>query len=157
MCRMWRIWLLICLCSISCWGLAQELLPQTQPGVQVVTAQQLAQGQRVPKGTVVVDTRALHDFLAGRIPGSVHVAYKERSIRRMDFNAAEDDVDSFLQRLRKFVPNLHAPVLFYCNGTMCWKSWKASRAAIVGGYVNVFWLRGGMAEWEAQGLPLERE
>ena len=45
--------------------------------------------------------------------------------------------------------------MFFCNGPECWKSYKASRAAVAAGYPKVYWFRGGMPEWREKRLPVE--
>ena len=47
------------------------------------------------------------------------------------------------------------PTIFACNGAECWKSFKASKAAVALGFQKVYWLRGGLPEWDAKGLPVE--
>ncbi|MNU02200.1 hypothetical protein D3C72_2458330 [compost metagenome] len=47
------------------------------------------------------------------------------------------------------------PVIFACNGAECWKSYKAAKVAASKGYKTVYWLRGGLPEWDADGLPTE--
>ena len=44
---------------------------------------------------------------------------------------------------------------FACNGAECWKSFKASKMAASQGFRQVYWLRGGLPEWDAKGLPVE--
>jgi rhodanese-related sulfurtransferase len=46
-------------------------------------------------------------------------------------------------------------MIFYCNGAECWKSYKSSVVAVKAGYKNVYWLRDGIPEWKAKGLPVE--
>ncbi len=104
-------------------------------------------------GARLIDTRAIHDFLAGHLPQAQHVDYKERSIRDAGFDANDDDVPTFLRRLRKFT-NADRPVIFYCNGPACWKSYKAAVAARKAGYRDVYWFRGGVSEWKQEGKPL---
>jgi rhodanese-related sulfurtransferase len=55
--------------------------------------------------------------------------------------------------LSKLVQDKNAPVVFACNGAECWKSYKASQAAIAAGYKQVYWFRGGFPEWNLAGLP----
>ena len=47
------------------------------------------------------------------------------------------------------------PVIFACNGAECWKSYKAAKVAAAKGFKSVYWLRGGLPEWDAGGLPTE--
>ena len=47
------------------------------------------------------------------------------------------------------------PVIFACNGAECWKSYKAAKVATTKGFKSVYWLRGGLPEWDETGLPTE--
>ncbi len=46
-------------------------------------------------------------------------------------------------------------LIFACNGAECWKSFKASHAALKAGYKRVHWFRGGFPAWRAAGLKTE--
>ena len=46
-------------------------------------------------------------------------------------------------------------MIFHCNGPECWKSYKASQVALASGFRTVYWFRGGMPEWERNGLALD--
>jgi len=48
------------------------------------------------------------------------------------------------------------PVIFACNGAECWKSYKASKTALARGFKTVYWLRGGLPEWEASQLQVAK-
>jgi rhodanese-related sulfurtransferase len=45
-------------------------------------------------------------------------------------------------------------LVFACNGAECWKSYKASEAAVRAGYTRVNWFRGGLPEWRAASRPV---
>ena len=47
------------------------------------------------------------------------------------------------------------PLIFACNGAECWKSYKASHAALKAGHGKVYWFRGGFPEWKKKGLPVD--
>ena len=140
----------------SAWAVGNAgLTPLSLVGVPVVDVATVTSMKE--HGAVrLVDTRALHDFLAGHIPDALHVDYRERSARGTDFNAAEDDIPAFLARLGKFVKPEQI-VVFYCNGPSCWKSYKGAVAAREAQYRHVFWFRGGMSEWQQQGRPVVAE
>jgi len=57
--------------------------------------------------------------------------------------------------LTKLPADKAAPVVFFCNAGECWKSYKASVAAVKAGYTKVNWFRGGVPEWIAAGLPTQ--
>ncbi|MDO9337287.1 MAG: rhodanese-like domain-containing protein [Caulobacter sp.] len=47
------------------------------------------------------------------------------------------------------------PMVFFCAGAMCWESYNAVLRAGAAGYRNVYWYRGGLASWQAAGLPFQ--
>ncbi|EHL21920.1 hypothetical protein KYG_15605 [Acidovorax sp. NO-1] len=124
--------------------------PTSLPGVSRITAKE-AQGL-LAQGAALVDTRTEKEFKAKRIRGALFAAYVEKSLKDVAFNAAQDD----FQALDK-LPNLDKgkPVIFACNGAECWKSYKAAKVAAAKGFKSVYWLRGGLPEWDAAGLPTE--
>lgn len=125
--------------------------PTSLPGVGRITARE-AQTLLQAQGATLVDTRTEKEFKARRIRGAVFAAYVEKSLKDVAFNAAQDD----FQALDK-LPHLDKakPVIFACNGAECWKSYKAAKVAAAKGFKSVYWLRGGLPEWEANGLPTE--
>lgn len=124
--------------------------PTALPGVTRVSARE-AQAL-MAKGAVLVDTRTEKEFQARHIPGAVWAAYVEKSLKDVAFNAAQDDF-SALAKVAGLDPA--KPVIFACNGAECWKSYKAAKLAQSKGYKKVHWLRGGLPEWEAEGLPVQ--
>jgi len=46
------------------------------------------------------------------------------------------------------------PVVFFCLSKTCWLSHNAVVRAVVLGYSNVYWYRGGRNAWKAAGLPM---
>ncbi|MEK8033916.1 rhodanese-like domain-containing protein [Ideonella sp. DXS29W] len=123
--------------------------PTQLPGATVVTAAQVQ--ELVAKGAVVVDTRNEREYESKHIPGAVFVPYHEKSLKDVVYEASADDFSA----LSKLDPS--KPTIFHCNGAECWKSYKASRAAIAKGFKQVYWFRGGMPEWESARLPVERD
>lgn len=122
--------------------------PTFLPGAKVVTAREAQ--QLLAGGAVIVDTRTEKEFASKRIPGAVLVPYHEKSLKDVAFDATKDDFAGLSR-----VPR-DKPAVFSCNGAECWKSYKASRVALAAGLKNVYWFRGGLPEWEAAGLPVER-
>jgi rhodanese-related sulfurtransferase len=93
-----------------------------------------------------VDTRNEQEYKARHIDGARFVPYGEKSLKDVAYDAKLDDFAG-LSTLDK-----SAPTVFHCNGAECWKSYKASKAALAAGFAKVYWFRGGMPEWEsAQG------
>jgi rhodanese-related sulfurtransferase len=77
-------------------------------------------------------------------------SHKEKSEKTVAYDSRLDSFD-----LSQLPGDMNASIIFSCNGRECWKSYKAARAAINGGYKCVYWLRGGFPEWEAKGYPVE--
>ena len=122
--------------------------PKALPGATVVTLPEVK--ALVGNGAVLVDTRIADEYKDKHIPGAMWLPYGEKSLKDIAFDAK---VDSFpgLAKLDR-----EQNIVFQCNGPECWKSYKASRAAIVAGYKHVYWFRGGMPEWETAGERTEK-
>jgi len=120
--------------------------PNALPGARLVTAAEVQ--KLVADGAVVVDTRTEKEFKAKRLPTALFVPYVEKSLKDVAYEAALDDFAG----LKKLDPS--KPTVFLCNGAECWKSYKASKAALAAGFGKVYWFRGGVPEWEKAGLPL---
>jgi rhodanese-related sulfurtransferase len=114
----------------------------------------LAAAQDVAKaaaaGAALIDTRVASEYAEGHIKGAINVPYREKSAKAVDFSASQDQFD-----LAKLPADKGAAVVIYCNGPECWKSFKASSAAIKAGYTNVLWYRAGFPDWKSKGLPSE--
>ena len=101
-------------------------------------------------GVMVIDSRVANEYAESHIKGAISVPYKEKSTKSVDFDASQDSFD-----LSKLPANKNTAIIIYCNGAECWKSYKASTAAIKAGYKTVYWLRLGIPEWKAKGYPTE--
>jgi rhodanese-related sulfurtransferase len=119
--------------------------PAELSGVQRIdarTANDLAE-----KGAKLVDVRTEKEYAARHARGAINLPYVEKSLKEIDYDAKKDQFPGLASL------NKGDAVVFFCNGAECWKSFKASKAARDAGYSRVYWLRGGMPEWVAQGLP----
>lgn len=123
-------------------------VPDTLPGVTVVSAEQAR--RLVEAGAPIIDTRVGNEFADAHIKGAKNVPYKEKSAKVPGFDAKQDQFD-----LARLPADKAAPLVFYCNGPECWKSYKASKVAAAAGWTRVQWLRGGFPEWKAKGYPVE--
>lgn len=119
--------------------------PAELTGVTRVTARQAYEMSQ--KGARLIDVRTEREYNAKHARNSVLIPYGEKSLKALDFDSK---LDSFggIAKLDKA-----QPVVFFCNGAECWKSYKASKFARESGFTSVFWLRGGMPEWTSEGLP----
>jgi rhodanese-related sulfurtransferase len=121
--------------------------PTGLPGATVVDLRTVK--TLVAQGAVIVDTRIESEYRDRHIPGALWLPYAERSLKDIAFDPTADSFPGLVRLDRNQV------VIFHCNGPECWKSYKASRAAIAAGYKHIYWFRGGMPEWEEAGEPVE--
>lgn len=125
-------------------ALADET-PTSLAGVRVVSAEEAKQLQ--DSGAPMIDTR---EYAPKTVKGAMVVPYKERSTREEGFDPSRDEFD-----LSRLPTDKAAPLVFFCNAGECWKSYKASIAALKVGYTRINWMRGGFPEWDAKGLPAQ--
>jgi rhodanese-related sulfurtransferase len=122
--------------------------PKALPGATVVTLPEVK--ALVENGAVLVDTRIADEYKDKHIPGALWLPYGEKSLKDVAFDAHADNFPGLAKLDRE------QNIVFQCNGPECWKSYKASKAAIAAGYKHVYWFRGGMPEWEVAGERTER-
>ena len=130
-------------------SVAAQQTPDSLPGVQLVGAHDVVRMAQA-RDAVIVDTRTKNEYAEAHIKGARNIPYQEKSAKRADFDPAHDRFD-----LTKLPQDKAAAVVFYCNAGECWKSYKASKAAVNAGYHNVHWFRGGLPDWKANALPVE--
>jgi rhodanese-related sulfurtransferase/ABC-type phosphate/phosphonate transport system substrate-binding protein len=114
--------------------------PRQLPGAKVIDAGAVAELMRT--GAAYIDTRTEVEFRAGHVPQARLVPYVEKSAKDTDFDGRLDSFD-----LTKLPQDKATRLIFACNGAECWKSYKASLAAVKAGYTQVHWFRGGFPEW----------
>jgi rhodanese-related sulfurtransferase/ABC-type phosphate/phosphonate transport system substrate-binding protein len=122
--------------------------PAQLPGVKRVRAAEVK--ELIAQNAVMVDVRSEKEYNEGHIPGAILVPYGEKSLKEIAFDPA---VDHFAGADKL---DRDKPVIFACNGAECWKSYKAAKAAVARGFKTVYWFRGGLPEWKAEGLPVDR-
>lgn len=122
--------------------------PTSLPGAKIISAREAQDliGQGIP----LYDVRDEEEYKIAHIPGSRSVPYKEGSAKEVGFDPGDDQFA--LNRLPK---DKSAPLMMYCDGTICWKSYKSATLAVQNGWTNVYWFRGGFPEWKEAGLPIE--
>lgn len=121
--------------------------PRLLPGAKVVDA--AAVERLLKNGAQYIDVRTDKEFAAGHVPGAKLVPYVEKSPKDTDYDPKLDGFD-----LSKLPADKATALVFACNGAECWKSYKASHAAVKAGYTNVHWFRGGIPEWRAAKLQV---
>lgn len=124
--------------------------PTVLPGAKVISASEA--NALIAKGMPVYDVRVEDEYRNAHIPGAHSVPYKEGSAKEVDFEPADDRF-----ALNKLPKDKNAAFMMYCDGTICWKSYKSAVMAINAGWKNVYWFRGGFPEWKQAGLPVESE
>lgn len=129
-------------------GASAAETPTKLDGVKVVTAAEAK--QMLDRGVPLIDTRVATEYAEKTIKGAKSIPYREKSAKDVKFDRTQDKFD-----LSKLPSDKNAPVVFFCNAGECWKSYKASVLALDAGYKQVHWLRGGMPEWTAKGLPTQ--
>jgi len=122
--------------------------PTTLPGAQIISAAEAK--ALIAKGIPVYDVRVEEEYHTAHVPGALSVPYKEGSAKEVGFDQADDQF-----ALNKLPKDKNAPFMMYCDGTICWKSYKSAVMAIEAGWKNVYWFRGGFPEWKEAGLPVE--
>ena len=122
--------------------------PATLAGAKLISAEEVAKAQAA--GALVVDARVAAEYADGHIKGAINVPYREKSDKDVNFDASQDEFN-----LAKLPADKAAPVVIYCNGPECWKSFKASTLAIKAGYTNILWYREGFPNWKSQERPSE--
>jgi rhodanese-related sulfurtransferase len=133
-------------------GLAAPVMaaetPATLKGATLVNAAEV--NKLLSSGVPVIDTRVAAEYAEKTVKGAKSVPYKEKSAKDVNFDAAQDQFD-----LSKLPADKAAPIVFFCNSGECWKSYKASVAAMKAGYTKINWFRGGLPEWLKAGLPTQ--
>jgi len=118
----------------------KPLAPMTLDGTTTVTAEEVFKLVTSKPDLIIIDSRRNEEYAKGHIEGSVSL---------LDKTMTEDD-------LKNQVATKMTPVLFYCNGARCMRSFKASKKAISWGYKNIYWFRGGWKEWQKKEMPVSR-
>ena len=122
--------------------------PAQLPGARRVTAREVQ--ELIAGGALMADVRSPKEWTDGHIPRAINIPYGEKSLKDIAFDAKADSFPG----LDKVDPK--RAVIFACNGAECWKSYKAAKAAVAKGFTNVYWFRGGLPEWKAEGLPVDK-
>ena len=137
---------LILLTILSCTSLASFPgftgnweAPVVLDGATPITAEELVDLMDQMDNLVLIDTRQSTQFKQGTIQGSISLPNTKTSPRA----------------LSTLLPDKLTPVVFYCDGLGCPHSMKSVKKAVSYGYMNIFWFRGGIAEWTEKGLPIK--
>lgn len=113
-------------------------VPESLPGATLVDAKWVKSALDAREPLLVLDARIAGEFAEGHLPGAVNLDEK-----------AGVTLQSTLPKDKS------SPVLFYCNGPKCLKSFESAKKTLELGYGKVYWFRGGIPEWTSHGYPLE--
>ncbi len=89
-------------------------------------------------GVVFVDVRNPRFYASGHIPQARHLDLK------YNFNKEK--------LLAVAAPS--QPIVIYCSGVKCSRSYRASEKAVSWGFQKVHYFRGGIADWKQAGYPI---
>ena len=113
------------------------LQPESTPAAKTVSAEELVRMIRTEQELKIIDARISSGRKKGYLEGSLHLP----------------DIETNCESLKNTVSTLTTPVAFYCSSEKCGRSLNAVTIAMSCGYSNLFWFRGGFAEWKAKGYP----
>ena len=122
--------------------------PNSLPGAKILNATEAK--AMMEKRVKIYDVRVSEEYEIGHLPGAIHVPYAESSAKEVDFDPADDKFS-----LNQLPADKNEMLVMYCDGTICWKSYKSALMAIKAGWKNVYWFRGGLPEWKEAGFPVE--
>jgi len=117
--------------SLAGVALAEEPGSSEAPSI---SAAQLHAQRESGAAPVVIDVRTPQEYASGHIPGAVNVAFDEVAQRIAEIDAP------------------HGVALYCMVGP---RARKGESALLAAGYEKVFHLEGGLAAWQAAGLPVE--
>jgi rhodanese-related sulfurtransferase len=116
-------------------------VPIVLDGATPITAEELVDLIDQMDNLVLIDARQTEQFKQGTIKGSISLPNTKTSPGA----------------LSNLAPDKLTPLVFYCDGLSCPHSMKSVKKAVSYGYVNIFWFRGGIAEWTEKGLPIKHK
>jgi len=104
------------------------------PEAPSIAPTELAARRASGTAPVVIDVRTAEEFAAGHIPGAIHLPFDQVAERISEVDAP------------------HGVALYCMVGP---RARKGEAALLESGFRSVFHIEGGMAAWQAEGLPIE--
>ncbi len=111
--------------------------PEQVDGTTTVTASEVKKHHEA--GGVIVDVRNPRLYARRHIPGAHHL----------------DLLSAFTEKSLSEVAKKDEPLVIYCSGIKCSRSYRASEKAVAWGYKKVMYFRGGIVDWRNAGYPVE--
>lgn len=137
----------VLLVSVAMAGKKPET-PNLIPGATVVDDAWVFANHKAMK---IFDMRKKAEYVEGHLPGALSNPYKEKSAKSVDFDRSMDKLN-----MSKFPNDKSTPIIVYCNGPRCWKSYKTTIWLIEAGYTKVYQYRNsGFPGWKARGYPVQ--
>lgn len=121
--------------------------PESYEGVTVVDTEWVKANLGKVK---VYDARKKGEYVEKHIPGAINAYYKEKSAKSLEFDSSKDKF-----KVDKYPQDKNTPLVVYCNGPNCWKSFKSVIMLVREGYTKVHWLRDGFPAWLEKGYSTE--
>jgi rhodanese-related sulfurtransferase len=100
-----------------------------------IGARELEEKRRSGGAPVVIDVRTPAEYAAGHVPDAINIPFDQVAERIEEVDAP------------------HGVALYCMVGP---RARKGEAALLAAGYASVFHLEGGLAAWQAAGLPVER-
>lgn len=91
------------------------------------------------QGAAFVDVRNPRLYAKKHIPGAFHLDLKN--------NYDEAKLDALAKK--------DQPIVIYCSGVKCSRSYRASEMAVSWGFTKVHYFRGGIVDWKKAGYLVE--
>ncbi len=131
------LFLFMAVADVSYAGKSEYRSPEQVEGT--VSTSLLEAKKLFDKGVVFIDVRNPRLYAKGHIPGAHHFDYKyDFDESRLDGVAKKDQ-----------------PIVIYCSGVKCSRSYRASAKAVSWGFSKVHYFRGGIVDWKKAGYPVE--
>lgn len=125
--------------------------PPSLDGAIMVEAKEAKAALDADPNIQIIDVRSKLEYAEERLPKAICVTYKEKSKKEVGFDSNLDHWD-----ISKLPADKNTPIMIHCNGSDCWKSYKASFLAVKAGYKKVYWFRTGMPDWQNHNFPVDQ-
>jgi len=104
------------------------------PEAPIISPEELQARRETGIAPLVIDVRSASEYESGHIPGAVNISFDQVAERVTELDAP------------------HGVALYCMVGP---RARKGEAALLANGYDSVFHIEGGLAAWQAAGLPVE--